>query len=664
MSEDDEDITAAFAIDKEEVPFGFEFFRRVMMREVNLGEDNRKAVAELTIGGKTFKENPFQLCGSCGKVKKRGQAMEHALYCRYHGKEEEARMVEACFLYREFKSEAIRILLPVASFEVEKNVSSFVAAMELGLRRKFRGDPGHLLTTLADEPMAGSDIRKQFLVLYDGVPGGTGYLKQLMQTSDGLMEVFEKAYEVLKKCRCQSDPQKDGCYRCLLAYRGGHDRLSTSRRAAMELLELILENRQHLKQTKKLDTIGLNRLLESMLERQFIEGLRRMQDGEPGRTLEHQVVNGKAGFYLKFDGRAYRIEPQVELGDAEGVREPSRVDFVFYPERPEEGELPIAVFTDGFEFHADPEANMRVALDTAQRMSIIRSGRYRVWSLTWADVMEQSTTPPPRYAVGTIAAGPHFGALLGKLAGPAAGRFRNVGNSTSFGLLLNYLAGGVPVDWERAAQAYAGSLLEPDGKTPDQLRVQRAVLHLDGAPLLRAEGSLAIDAIRNGDYWAMTLRFELADADAHHGKPEWRKTWREFLWLFNLLQFLRRAEFVSTLGLAEDIYGTLEETLTGPDATGALLKLLDLAGAAVHPLCRNVAEAGRQLPEPGYELTAKDGEVVAEAELAWPGSRIAVLLPEQMGGRALFEEQSWRVFTLDEEPGELLTLLSTGKVTE
>lgn len=104
------------------------------------------------------------------------------------------------------------------------------------------------------------------------------------------------------------------------------------------------------------------------------------------------------------------------------------------------------------------------------------------------------------------------------------------------------------------------------------------------------------------------------------------------------------------MGLAENIYWALEETLSGPDKTGALLKLLDLAGMAVHPLCRIVAEAGRQPPEAGHELTAEDGEVIAEAELAWSASLVAVLLPEQMGGRQLFEEPGLLVFTLDEEP--------------
>ena len=104
--------------------------------------------------------------------------------------------------------------------------------------RKFRGEPGHLLSTTYDEPIEGSDVRKRFLVLYDGVPGGTGYLKELMQLPDTLFEVFRLAHEVLAACQCQHDPNKDGCYRCLLAYHGRHDRLNTSRAAALKLLTI------------------------------------------------------------------------------------------------------------------------------------------------------------------------------------------------------------------------------------------------------------------------------------------------------------------------------------------------------------------------------------------------------------------------------------------
>jgi len=43
-----------------------------------------------------------------------------------------------------------------------------------------------------DEPVQGSDIRKRYLVLYDGVPGGTGYLKELMRDQNNLLKCLKK----------------------------------------------------------------------------------------------------------------------------------------------------------------------------------------------------------------------------------------------------------------------------------------------------------------------------------------------------------------------------------------------------------------------------------------------------------------------------------------
>jgi len=45
------------------------------------------------------------------------------------------KVLDACYLYREVTSEAIRMLLPVAAFDVDLSIASFVAALDLGLRR-------------------------------------------------------------------------------------------------------------------------------------------------------------------------------------------------------------------------------------------------------------------------------------------------------------------------------------------------------------------------------------------------------------------------------------------------------------------------------------------------------------------------------------------------
>jgi len=64
-------------------------------------------------------------------------------------------------------------------------------------------------------------------------------------------------------------------------------------------------------------------------------------------------------------------------------------------------------------------------------------------------------------------------------------------------------------------------------------------------------------------------------------------------------------------------------------------------------------------PEVGYELMDEKGRVIAEAELAWPDVRTAVLLPDSGAEAALFAGQGWHSFTADgsELPDELRTLL-------
>ncbi len=658
---EDADVTEAYFIDREEVPFGFEFFRKIKLREVNFGE-KMAGGPQLTIAGRSVVDRPFELCGACGKVKKNGK-IEHAIYCRYWGKEEKEKVIEACFLYREFTSEAIRMLLPVASFDLDRNIHSFVAALDLGLRKKFRGDPGHLLTTVMDEPVPGSDVRKRYLVLYDGVPGGTGYLKELMRDQQSLLEVFELAHDVLKNCICQNDPEKDGCYRCLLAYRGRHDQQNTSRQAALELLKLIRDNRQHLKRTDRLDAIRINRLLESELEGRFIEALRRTPEGEPPRSVTHHVVNGKEGFYLRSDSGNYLIEPQVDVGLAQGVAVPSRVDFVFYPERPEGSDLPIAVFTDGYEYHADPNSGIRVGTDTAQRMALMRSGRFRVWSLTWDDVQEQFKTPVPRFEAELLSPGAKLGALLAKLDPANTGNWKSLGGLSSFGILMLLLGAARSRSWATCAHSFVLSLLENDPDTPGRLRLHWRRTHSDGSLLLRAEGGMDSVALQGRDFANLNVRLCLFDDYAHHGLVEWKRAWREFLRLGNLLQFLHHFDFVSSLGLNDEVYAPIFEPVR-PPREGAvpdqLAALMELVAPEMHDLCRKAAERGKALPEAGFELTSEEGEIVATAELAWLGCCLAVLLEHEADGARCFETAGWRVFFADavlSTPELLLDLL-------
>ena len=54
------------------------------------------------------------------------------------------------------------------------------------------------------------------------------------------------------------------------------------------------------------------------------------------------------------------------------------------------------------------------------------------------------------------------------------------------------------------------------------------------------------------------------------------------------------------------------------------------------------------LPELGYELDGPKGEVLAEAELAWPDQQLAVILDADQ--RPCFEAAGWRCWSIEDPP--------------
>ena len=74
------------------------------------------------------------------------------------------------------------------------------------------------------------------------------------------------------------------------------------------------------------------------------------------------------------------------------------------------------------------------------------------------------------------------------------------------------------------------------------------------------------------------------------------------------------------------------------------MPLLNALRAALH-------DQQRELPEVGYELAGLKGEVLAEAELAWPEQQLAVILnPDDAEP---FEAAGWRCWSIDDPPEAL-----------
>ena len=397
-------VRQAWAVQNGHFPFGFEFLNRVNFREINCGEQGADALP-MKIAGQELARPGFGICPECGTLHRRRSAEDvwrnHAPWCSRR-KDLAAQGQQCIFLYREFASEGIRLFLPEVGFaEGRGALLSFIAAIELGLAQRFHGAVAHLRIA-TDVRMANQEIQgtattasildrqgtQSFVVIYDSVPGGTGYLKELMRDTAPLYEVFERAHHALSNCTCARKSDADGCYRCVYRYSNNHDRALISRRTALGLLEQVLAHRAQLEPVAQLPAAPGNALLESVLEKRFVEVLRRETEGLAFQ-LREGLFGGKQIWWLEGAGRRWRLEPQVLLDERYDVCIASKPDFVLWPDDAPD-ERPIAVFMDGWKDH------QHIVLDDiAKRMAIARSGRFLVWSLGWDDLDEALNGLPP-----------------------------------------------------------------------------------------------------------------------------------------------------------------------------------------------------------------------------------------------------------------------------
>ncbi len=98
---------------------------------------------------------------------------------------------------------------------------------------------------------------------------------------------------------------------------------------------------------------------------------------------------------------------------------------------------------------------------------------------------------------------------------------------------------------------------------------------------------------------------------------------------------------------------------TPPPSKSVVEELLEFCHENCRSLIRACHDQGKSLPEVGFELQDEQGRVCAEAELAWPSLKLAVLLPDLMESGKTFQNQKWRVFCTDNlNSQELLDLVT------
>ena len=161
----------------------------------------------------------------------------------------------------------------------------------------------------------------------------------------------------------------------------------------------------------------------------------------------------------------------------------------------------------------------------------------------------------------------------------------------------------------------------------------------------------------------MVAVIHLHDDETSREEPDYRSVWNGALRLFNLLQFVPNAWWTTRTGVRRTVYPEFARAGTAPPDDGApegWEVAIGLAAPELRPAMEHWSELGLPVPETGFELAGSGGRVIAEAELAWPGRKAAVLLPEQQAWSGPFEEVGWTVFdgTAEHVPDAVAAALS------
>jgi len=663
----------SYLIDDETFPFGFEFVSKVTFREINFGEPSHLA-DNFEVAGESFPRAGFKICRHCGKVQNsNNEKNNHTFACRIrNNNEREEDFVDVVYLFREFSSEAIRFLMPVDTLNSDQQLHSFIAALQLGLKLYFKGNVDHLKTLINQEPSFNSPrlLRKPFLFLYDTIPGGSGYLRQLLRNPDNFFQLFQQALMVLKTCECE-----DGCYNCLYGYRNSFDRDYTSRTVARNLLNSILSRQCHLKPHKSnLSQVPLNALFDSVLEQRFIEALRHYRHNDQPTIVRKEIINGKAGYFLQMGGKSWNIEPQVELSTNQGVNIPSRADFVFYPTKKEQSK-PIAIFTDGWQYHCD-----RTSADFNQRMAINKTGEYYIWSLTWQDVESEFNSNKNQdyyYNFLENQSNKTFTDNKNRLYQQyQCTEALELINKNSFLWLMNWLVNPDEQLWTKFALintlAYLNPLIAKDEQKKAQW-YQDLARYISPHLFLELEKQIKTSIYGDFCYYSsdnvllVDIKSAIAPKLHQEGNPqsvfsliilnlneeeteeEKQKLWNGILRLFNLYQFLPY-NYLITPDNQLDAIVEWDIQKHSPQVTVTTSKqwlaIEEFALEEVYPLIAHMKENNWQLPETGYELTNDIGTVIAEAELAWSDYQFAIVIDESE--KQPFSQYNWVAVTLEE----------------
>ncbi|CAM3786081.1 DEAD/DEAH box helicase [Smaragdicoccus niigatensis] len=588
-----------------DVGLGAKHIRGLTLRWLNVGKIHAPGTSRW-IAGDEWNAAMFRLCSECGKLDLatgQNSAREHRPWCSLRNAPEEKTVSIA--LARKMVTEGLVMRLP-SDWTTASDpfaIPTMTAALLLGLQQRIGGAPDHLQIASVQDPDSGA----RALLIHDIVPGGTGYLAELADPTI-VWSILKLALDVVAECPCKDDG-KLACDKCLLPFAWLPQVKYTDRAYAENRLRELLGDSTEMKWAVDHDWPAA-KPGESTLEIRFRNVLEERLKAL-GATIEpFWTGTGIAWNFSLGSGSAWTLQPQQNIAG-------SKPDFVLRSKKP--GVPPVAIFTDGFEFHASVVNNR--LWDDAEKRQNLRGQGYIVMSFSWDDVNEArspswfSAAVVPHVlaaagdqlsarAVDLIARGP-MEQLLAWIQSPSAEEKRGLAHWLPFFLVpqASQVQTGVGFDLAEVAIAALDEALSP-GQDAIVWRRERLAVAL--RPV--ADGSTLAAAV--------VLDDEEAGLDG-------KESWQEWLWLSNLLN-LRVAETVITTRKHMALGGPAVETGAQPDVDASGLpegwqELADALPSAFEvELLVKIAQSGLPRPTVGAEVEG------IPTSITWPDSRVVV----------------------------------------
>jgi hypothetical protein len=606
--------------------FGAKHLRDQTIRWLNIGKAGGQGTPRLLADGE-YAASLFRVCSSCGQVDTatgRNQTTEHRPWCPHRKSPTE--QTRSVALSRTLCTEGLVIRLPTSVTLGDMfAVPSLSAAILLGLRERIGGAPDHIqIASIVDPTLSNGGDNHHALLLHDVVPGGTGYLAELADP-ETVWTILHTAWQVLRDCECQ-DEQRLACHRCLLPFAAPHQVRSVSRAAGERHLRDILNGGfvdpdvdpsvEMGWACTTVEPIGFDP--ESNLEQQFRAVLADRLSAAGATVKDTPASNGnRSTITLGGSGRVWTLEPQQHvLG--------SKPDFLL---RCNQGGIPeVAIFTDGWRYHATPKIN-RLSDDATKRGLLRDSGRV-VLGITWADLEAAAagTVGPPSWFRGD-----HTGPILQETGGELTSASLALITGGPIDFLIGWIQNPEPDAIERLANWLPLFLLgaaQNRSVIGDNVPAAVALSVLDGAPMPATNGTQ--DWIWRDDTVAlatvadpamvMTTALVLDDRDQHLGESH-KAAWRDWLRMSNLLNLRTRPTLITTVRqLQAGAAGTVAAPTSDVALPHAWQELWDNGTDAERLLIVAMAEAGLDpTPVQGEETTS--GLALG---LSWPQLHLVV----------------------------------------